>query len=153
MAAATAAAWRDGWFHTGDRAVRDGDGYIRFVDRLKDAIRRRGENVSSWEVEQVLLGHPAIAAAAVYPVRSELAEDEVMAALILHREASFDPLELMRFCETRLPYFAIPRFVDLVADLPRTESGKVQKFRLREKGVTRSAWDRDKSGYRLPRRR
>ena len=79
----TAEAWRDGWFHTGDRVVRQADGYFRFVDRLKDAIRRRGENISSFEVEQVLLSHPAVANAAAFPVRSPLAEDEVMAAIVL----------------------------------------------------------------------
>jgi len=139
---ATASAWRNGWFHTGDRVVRDADGCFRFVDRLKDAIRRRGENISSYEVEQVLQGHPAVASVAVYPVRSELAEEEVMAALVARPGEALDPAELARFCATRLPYFAIPRFIDVVADLPRTENGKVQKYKLRERGVTASAWDR-----------
>jgi len=80
----TAEAWRNLWFHTGDRVIRRSDGYFRFVDRLKDAIRRRGENISSFEVEQVLLSHPAVANAAAFPARSSLAEDEVMAAVILH---------------------------------------------------------------------
>ena len=118
------------------------DGAFRFVDRLKDAIRRRGENISSYEVEQVLQAHPAVAAVAVYPVRSELAEDEVMAAVVAREGAALDPAELAGFCRTRLPYFAIPRYVEVVADLPRTENGKVQKFRLRERGVTAGAtWD------------
>jgi crotonobetaine/carnitine-CoA ligase len=78
----TVEAWRNLWFHTGDRVIRDKDGYFRFVDRLKDAIRRRGENISSHEVEQVLLSHPDIEMVAVYPARSELAEDEVMAAIV-----------------------------------------------------------------------
>jgi crotonobetaine/carnitine-CoA ligase len=131
---ATLAAWRNLWFHTGDRVVREGDGAFRFVDRIKDAIRRRGENISSYEVEQVLQAHPAVAAVAVYPVRSELAEDEVMAAVVAREGATLDPAELAGFCRTRLPYFAIPRYVEVVADLPRTENGKVQKFRLRERG-------------------
>ena len=135
-------AWRNLWFHTGDRVVREADGAFRFVDRLKDAIRRRGENISSFEVEQVLLSHPGVAAVAVYPVRSELAEDEVMASLIARPDHVLDPAELARFCEARLPYFAVPRYVDVVADLPRTENGKVQKFRLRELGVTATTWDR-----------
>ena len=122
--------------------VREADGAFRFVDRLKDAIRRRGENISSYEVEQVLQGHPAVAAVAVYPVRSELAEDEVMAAVVVREGEVIDPVELVAFCRTRLPYFAIPRYVELVADLPRTENGKVQKFKLRERGVTPAAWDR-----------
>ena len=139
----TLRAWRNLWFHTGDRVVRDGDGAFRFVDRLKDSIRRRGENISSYEVEQVLLCHPAVAAVAVYPVRSELAEDEVMAALVARPDATLDVAELAAFCTTRLPRFAIPRFFDVVADLPRTENGKVQKFRLRELGITATAWDRE----------
>jgi len=139
---ATVAAWRNLWFHTGDRVVREADGCFRFVDRLKDAIRRRGENISSYEVEQVLQMHPAVAAVAVYPVRSELAEDEVMAALVARPGETLDPAELAHFCTDRLPYFAIPRYVEVVAELPRTENGKVQKYKLRERGVTPTAWDR-----------
>jgi crotonobetaine/carnitine-CoA ligase len=112
------------------------------VDRIKDAIRRRGENISSHEVEQVLSSHPSVATVAVYPVRSELAEDEVMAALIAQPGHAVDPAELARFCEARLPYFAIPRYIDVVGELPRTENGKVQKFKLRERGVTATTWDR-----------
>jgi crotonobetaine/carnitine-CoA ligase len=139
----TLRAWRNLWFHTGDRVVRDADGAFRFVDRLKDSIRRRGENISSHEVEQVLLCHPAVAAVAVYPVRSELAEDEVMAALVARPGTAIDAAALVDFCKERLPRFAIPRFLDVVADLPRTENGKVQKFVLRERGVTPTAWDRE----------
>ena len=138
----TVEAWRNLWFHTGDRVVRDGDGAFRFIDRIKDAIRRRGENISSFEVEQVLLSHPAVAAAAVYPVRSELAEDEVMAAVTTRPGQRLDPAELARHCESRLPYFAVPRYVDVLEDLPRTENGKVQKYKLRERGVTSATWDR-----------
>jgi carnitine-CoA ligase len=147
----TVEAWRNLWFHTGDRVIQDGDGYFRFVDRLKDAIRRRGENISSYEVEQVLLSHPDIDLAAVYPVKSELAEDEVMAAIVLRPQTTLDPVELMRFCETRMAYFAVPRYVDVVERLPATENGKVQKFKLRERGVTESTWDREASGFTLRR--
>jgi len=142
MPAKTVEAWRNLWFHTGDRVVRDADGAFRFIDRIKDAIRRRGENISSFEVEQVLLSHPGVAACAVYPVRSELAEDEVMAALIAREGETLDMRELAGFCEARLPYFAVPRFLDLMADLPRTENGKVQKYKLRERGVAATTWDR-----------
>ena len=148
----TVEAWRNLWFHTGDRVVRDTDGYFKFVDRLKDAIRRRGENISSYEVEQVLLSHPEIETAAVYPVQSELAEDEVMAAIVRRNGAALDEIALMDFCQTRLPYFAVPRFIAFVSDLPRTENGKVQKYKLREAGVTRETWDREAHGYRLRRR-
>ena len=137
----TVEAWRNLWFHTGDRVVRDGDGQFRFIDRLKDSIRRRGENISSYEVEQVLLSHPAIAAAAVYPVPSDLAEDEVMAAIVLQDCARLDVAALMAFCATRLPRFAIPRYVEFMASLPQTENGKVQKFKLRDRGVGAAAQD------------
>ena len=106
-AEATLAAWRNLWFHTGDRVVREADGAFRFVDRLKDAIRRRGENISSYEVEQVLQGHPAVAAVAVYPVRSELAEDEVMAAVVAKEGEAIDQAALVDFCRPRLPRSSI----------------------------------------------
>jgi len=138
----TVEAWRNLWFHTGDRVIRDADGAFRFVDRIKDAIRRRGENISSFEVEQVLLSHPAVASVAVYAVRSELAEDEVMAALVLRDGQRIAAQELAAFCESRLPYFAIPRYIELMDDLPRTENGKVQKYRLRERGVGAATWER-----------
>jgi crotonobetaine/carnitine-CoA ligase len=147
----TVEAWRNLWFHSGDRVVREPDGYFRFVDRLKDAIRRRGENISSFEVEQVLLGHPAIATAAVYPVPSTLGEDEVMAAIVLKPGSELSAPELMAHCEPRLAYFAVPRFVDFLDALPATENGKVQKFKLRERGVTATTWDREAAGYVLKR--
>ncbi|MBV9607939.1 MAG: ATP-dependent acyl-CoA ligase [Acidobacteria bacterium] len=141
----TAQAWRNFWFHTGDRVVRQPDGYFRFVDRLKDAIRRRGENISSFEVEQVLLSHPAVANAAAFPVRSPLAEDEVMAAVILQPGQQLTEAELIAFCEPRLPYFAVPRYLEFVRELPTTESGKVEKYKLRERGLTETTWDREAS--------
>lgn len=147
----TVEAWRNLWFHTGDRVVRDADGYFTFMDRLKDAIRRRGENISSYEVEQVLLSHPAVEVAAVFPVKSEMAEDEVMTAIVLREGATLSEVELMQFCEPRLSYFAVPRFVEFMAQLPATENGKIQKFKLRERGVTDQTWDRETSGYQLRR--
>ena len=139
----TVEAWRNLWFHTGDRVVRGDDGYFRFIDRMKDAIRRRGENVSSFEVEQVLLSHPDVAEAAAFPVRSELAEDEVMAAIVLRDGSALTPVLLANYCKGRMPAFAIPRFIEFVDALPMTENGKVQKFRLRERGVTAATWDRE----------
>jgi len=137
----TVEAWRNLWFHTGDRVVHEADGYFRFVDRLKDAIRRRGENISSFEVEQVLLGHPAVANAAVFPVRSALAEDEVMAAVVVNPDQALAPADLIAYCAPRLPYFAVPRYLEFMAELPMTENGKVQKYKLRERGVTAQTWD------------
>ncbi|HSC92165.1 MAG TPA: ATP-dependent acyl-CoA ligase [Gaiellaceae bacterium] len=148
---ATVRAWRNLWFHSGDRVVRDEDGFFRFLDRLHDAIRRRGENVSAWEVEQVLVRHPDVEAAAVIPVPSELGEDEVMACVVPRRGASLDPVDLVRFCEPLLAYFAIPRYVDVVPELPLTQNGKVRKFVLRERGVTGATWDRERAGVELRR--
>ena len=147
----TIEAWRNLWLHSGDRVLREKDGQFRFLDRLKDAIRRRGENISSFEVEQVLISHPEIAAAAVFPVGSELAEDEVMAAILRKPESRLSELELIEFCEPRLPRFALPRFLEFVTELPRTENGKVQKFKLRERGIGPGTWDREKAQAPPPR--
>jgi carnitine-CoA ligase len=149
MPEATVTAWRNLWFHTGDRVIRSEDGWFRFIDRLKDAIRRRGENISSYEVEQVLLQHPAVASAAVFAVPAELGEDEVMAAIITKPGRRVDPAELLDHCQPRLAYFAVPRYVEFVNELPMTENGKVRKRVLRERGVTASAWDREAAGYVL----
>jgi crotonobetaine/carnitine-CoA ligase len=151
MPDATIDSWRNLWFHTGDRVLRDSDGWFRFLDRREDTIRRRGENISSTEVEQVLLEHPAVGAVAAYPVASELAEDEVMATVVLRPGSSVDPLELIVHCEPRLAYFAIPRYLEFAQELPLTENGKVRKQELRARGVTSRTWDRDSSGYRLRR--
>jgi carnitine-CoA ligase len=147
----TVEAWRNLWFHTGDRVICDQNGYFVFIDRLKDAIRRRGENISSYEVEQVLLSHPLIEVAAVFPVKSEMAEDEVMTAIVLREGAKLDEVNLMQFCETRMAYFAVPRFVEYLSQLPATENGKIQKFKLRERGITPNTWDREVAGYKLTR--
>jgi carnitine-CoA ligase len=146
MPEATLAAWRNLWFHTGDRVVREPDGWFRFLDRTKDAIRRRGENISSFEVEQVLSQYPGVAQVAAFGVPSELGEEEVMAAVMAEPEAELDPPEILRFCESRLAYFAIPRYVELVDELPLTENGKVRKAVLRERGVGEGAYDREAAG-------
>jgi crotonobetaine/carnitine-CoA ligase len=153
MDAVNAEANRDGWFHTGDRGYLDTDGFLYFVDRKKDAIRRRGENISSWEVEQVLARHPAVAEAAVFPVRGEMSEDEVMASIVCHAGVVADPVALIRHCEKNMSYFMVPRFVEFVADLPRTATEKVQKSVLRESAERRldQLWDREKAGIVLTR--
>jgi crotonobetaine/carnitine-CoA ligase len=149
----TVEAWRNLWFHTGDRVVREPDGFYRFMDRMKDAIRRRGENISSYEVEQVLVSHPQVENAAVFPVRSELAEDEVMAAVVLRPGETIDYAALLDYCQPRMPYFAVPRYLEFVEALPVTENGKVTKYKLRERGVTAASWDREKAGYKVSRKR
>ena len=147
----TGQAFRSGWFRTGDRVVREADGYFRFVDRMKDAIRRRGENISSFEVEQVLLSHPDVGNAAVFPVPSELAEDEVMAAVVRRAGSLLTERALAEFCAPRLARFAVPRFIEFVDELPTTENGKVQKYKLRDRGVTKKAWDREAEAEQIKR--
>ncbi len=141
-AEATAAAWRNGWFHTGDMFVRDGDGDYRFVDRLKDAIRRRGENISSYEVEVEILAHPDVREAAVVAVPSAFTEDEVLAVLAPVTGRSIDPAGLVAFLEPRLPPFMVPRYIRIVDDLPKTPTAKVEKHILRAAGLTPECWDR-----------
>jgi crotonobetaine/carnitine-CoA ligase len=151
MADKTVEAWRNLWFHTGDRVICDAEGYFHFVDRMKDAIRRRGENISAYEVEQVVLSHAAVATAAVFAVPSELAEDEVMVAAVLRPDAALTAPELLDHCQPRLPYYAVPRYVEFVDELPATENGKIQKFKLRERGITPATWDREAHGYKVAR--
>jgi len=151
MPEATVEAWRNLWLHTGDRVLREADGRFRFLDRMKDAIRRRGENISSYEVEQVLLAHPAVAQAAVFPVKSELAEDEVMAAVVFRAGLSASALEILDYCAPKMPYFAVPRYLDLVTSLPATENGKVQKYKLRERGVGPQTFDAVAAGFKARR--
>lgn len=148
---ATAAAWRNGWFHTGDGFRKDAEGNFYFVDRLKDAIRRRGENISSFEVESEILSHPAVREAAAVAVKSEIAEDEVMAVVALKDGAEFDPADLIEFLRPRMAHFMIPRYVRVVDGLPRTPTAKIEKVRLREAGITDDTWDRDKAGITIKR--
>jgi crotonobetaine/carnitine-CoA ligase len=150
---ATADAWRNGWFHTGDAFRRDADGHYFFVDRLKDTIRRRGENISSFEVEAELCAHPAIKEAAAYAVPSELGEDEVMAALALQPGATFEPAEMIAFLAERMAHFMVPRYLRVVPELPKTPTQKVQKHLLRSDGVTADAFDRVRAGLVLKRER
>ncbi|MBR0916405.1 ATP-dependent acyl-CoA ligase [Bradyrhizobium japonicum] len=147
----TVEAWRNLWFHSGDRVVRDAGGNYRFIDRMKDSIRRRGENVSSWEVEQTIQSHPAVAACAIYPLPSELGEDEVAAAILLEPGQSLEPVDIVRHCEGQIAYFAIPRYVRILSQMPLTENGKIKKGMLREAGITTDTWDREAAGVRVRR--
>jgi carnitine-CoA ligase len=147
MPEATAAALRNGWFRTGDRGVCDADGWFTFLDRTKDAIRRRGENISSWEVEQVLNGHPSIEETAVIGVPSELTEEEVLAAVKVKDGLELAPEAILDYAQERLPHFAVPRYIRFVSDLPKNPQQRIQKFLLREQGVTDETWDRESVGY------
>jgi crotonobetaine/carnitine-CoA ligase len=153
MPEATLKAYRNLWFHTGDRGYFDADGYLYFVDRKKDAIRRRGENISSWEVEQIISRHPAVEEVAIYPVRAEMAEDEVMATVVCRPGMSLAEADLVRFCQDNMAYFMVPRFVEIIGEMPKTMTQKVQKFRLQEMAQARLSeiWDREKAGIKVTR--
>jgi carnitine-CoA ligase len=141
----TVEAWRNLWFHTGDALRRDKNGWYYFVDRYKDALRRRGENISSYEVEQALLGHPAVIECAVVGVAADVdaGEDEVLALVVANGSLSAD--ELWEFCNGKIPSFAIPRFIRFTDALPKTPSEKVRKAALRETGITADTYDRTMS--------
>lgn len=137
----TVAAWRNLWLHSGDLMCSDADGYYYFVDRSKDAIRRRGENISSREVETEINAHSAVLESAVFGIDSEHTEQEVMAAVVLRQGETLSPETLIGFLEPRMPRFMLPRYVQMLDELPRTPTGKIQKFELRARGP-RLAWDR-----------
>ncbi len=142
MPSATLESRRDLWFHTGDLARRDSDGFFYFVGRRTDSIRRRGENISAFEVEEVVKLHPAVLDAAAYGVPSDLTEDDVMVAVVPRPDHVVDPHELTRFCAARMGRHMVPRYVDVVEVLPRTPTEKVEKAQLRQRGVTLTTWDR-----------
>jgi crotonobetaine/carnitine-CoA ligase len=140
--AATTEAMRGGWFHSGDRGEVDADGYFTFLDRLKDSIRRRGENISSYEVERAINEHPLVIESAAVAVPSELGEDEVMIVVVPREEGELTPEQLIEFAEQRIARFMVPRFVRFVDALPKTGTERVRKFMLREQGAA-DAWDRE----------
>jgi crotonobetaine/carnitine-CoA ligase len=149
---ATVEATRNLWFHTGDLGRVDDDGYLFFVDRKKDALRRRGENISSFEMEKTLYGHRALRDVAVHAVPSELGEDDVKITVVLQDDAQLTEEELCRWMAERVPYFAIPRYVEFRDDLPRNPVGRVLKYQLRDEGVTSATWDREAAGVVFERR-
>ncbi len=144
--AATATAWRNGWFHTGDILRRDDDGNFYFVDRLKDAIRRRGENISSFELENEIAQHPAVKEVAVVGVPSEFGEDDVLAVVALQEGALLEPADLIEYLVPKVPYYMVPRYLRYMSELPKTPTQKVQKTSLRADGITANTWDREKAG-------
>ena len=143
---ATAAAWRNGWFHTGDAFRRDADGNFFFVDRIKDAIRRRGENISSFEVEAEVLCHPAVLEAAAVAVPSADSEDEVLLVVTANAGHVIEPRELLWFLVPRMAHFMLPRFIRVIAEMPKTPTAKIEKHRLKAAGVTPDTWDREAHG-------
>jgi len=151
MPDATVKAFRNCWYHTGDFGYKDEDGYLYFVDRKKDALRKGGENISSFEVEEVIRSNPKVLDVAVFAVPSELTEDEVMTAVVLKPGEQMTPEELIAWCEPRMAHFAVPRYVEFRDSLPKTPTLRVEKYKLREEGITKDTWDRVKAGYKLRR--
>jgi crotonobetaine/carnitine-CoA ligase len=147
----TAEAFGNLWFHTGDLAKKDKDGYYYFVDRKKDAFRRRGENISSFEVERVVNSHPSVLESAAVAVPSEVGEDEVKICVVLRPDFRATPEELIRYCNDRMPYFAVPRYVEFVESLPKTPTDRVEKYKLKQAGITAKTWDREKAGVQVRR--
>ena len=135
MPAETVNAWRNLWFHTGDGLRRDADGWYYFVDRVSDSMRRRGENISSYEIEQAVLGHSGVlqCAAVAVPAELETGEDEVMLCIV--PDGQLETTELFEWCVETLPRFALPKYIKLMDDMPRTPSGKLRKFELRGAGT------------------
>jgi carnitine-CoA ligase len=138
----------EGWFLTGDLAYRDAEGNFYFADRKTDSMRRRGENISSYEVEKIVNQHPAVLESAAFGVPSELGEDEVMIAVVLKTGQRAAPEEIIRFCEQRMAKFMVPRYIDFRESLPKTETHRVQKTPLKRQGTTATTWDREKQSPR-----
>ena len=146
---ATVQAWRNLWFHTGDIGRIDEEGWLYFVDRKKDYIRRRGENISTFEMEAVFFEHPAIQDVAVHAVLSPLGEDEVKVTAVLRPGEEVSEEELCRWSIERLPRFAVPLYIEFRDDLPRSATGKVLKEELRSEGATSATWDREAAGIKV----
>jgi crotonobetaine/carnitine-CoA ligase len=148
----TADAWRNGWFHTGDAFRRDGGGNYFFVDRIKDSIRRRGENISSFEIEVLVGAHPEVLQAAAVAVPSEVGEDEVKVCIVPVSGVTINPSALIRDLVASMPGFMVPRYVEIMDALPVTDATlRVRKVELRERGVTDLTWDREAAGIQVPR--
>ncbi len=147
----TAKVFRNLWYHTGDAGYQDDEGRLFFVDRLTDSMRRRGENISSMEVEDEVNQHPDVLECAVFPVLAEHSEQEVMVVITPQPDVTIEPEKLIRFLDQRMAYFMIPRYIEFTAAIPKTPTGKMEKYKLRAKGITPSTWDRVAAGIKLSR--
>lgn len=141
----------DEWFRTGDLGALDDRGNLTYVDRLKDSLRRRGENVSSVEVETTVMHHPAVLEAAAVGVPSDLGEDDILVVVVLRPGAELHHAELLDFCSARMPYFCVPRYLEVLDEIPKNVIGRVRKDLLRIRGLGPQAWDREEHGYILSR--
>jgi crotonobetaine/carnitine-CoA ligase len=148
---ATVEVSRNLWHHTGDLGKMDQDGELFYVDRKQDFLRRRGENISSFEVESAVGRHDAIAAVVAHAVASEYTEDELKICVLLKDGETLSYEDLFEHCVENLPYFAVPRYLEFVDELPITPSGRIQKYVLRQRGVTEETWDRQAAGLTVDR--
>jgi crotonobetaine/carnitine-CoA ligase len=135
---------RDGWVYSGDYFYADKEGNLFFTDRKSDSMRRRGENISSFEVESIIEKHPDVEVCAAFGVPSELGEDEVMIWMIPREGAKLDLKDLIRYCAETMAYFMVPRYIDIVEEIPRTETLRIIKTQMKKQGVTERTWDREK---------
>ena len=143
----TAEAWRNLWFHSGDMGYRDADGYVYFVDRFTDRIRRRAENISSYDIEVAASTHPAIVECAAIGVPSEFElDDDIKLCVVSETAASLEPASLIEYLVPLLPHYMVPRYVEYLDALPRTPTNKVRKAEMRAAGVTPFTWDRQAAG-------
>jgi carnitine-CoA ligase len=150
---ATHAAWRNGWFHTGDALRRDADGYYYFHDRYKDAVRRRGENISSFEVEREVIAYPGIADVACVPYPADVGgDDEVKVFYVVEPGAQINLEAVVEFLVEQMPHYMVPRYFEPIDELPRTATQRVQKFQLRQKGNSERTWDREAAGMVVSRK-
>jgi crotonobetaine/carnitine-CoA ligase len=149
---ATVETSRNWWYHTGDVGRIDDDDYLFFVDRKADYLRRRGENISSFEVERILMSHGALADVVVHAVLSKMSEDDLKITATIAEGQSVTEADLFRWCIDQLPYFALPRYIEFRSELPRSPVGRVLKRELRAEGVTAATWDADESGITFEKR-
>jgi crotonobetaine/carnitine-CoA ligase len=143
----TVEAWRNLWFHTGDLFYRDEDGFLYFVGRKKETIRRRGENISPYEIESVVNEHPAVLESAAVGVPSEIGDEDVKIYIVLKPGTHLDFMEFLTWCDQHLPYYMVPRYVEVVEALPKTPTQRIQRYLLKERGVG-NAFDAFKAGFK-----
>jgi crotonobetaine/carnitine-CoA ligase len=146
---ATAEAYRGGWFHSGDLGVVDDEGWWYYKGRKKESMRRLGENISAWEIETVINQHPDVLECGAHAVKSELGEDEVKVAIVTQPGATPTPESVLEFCKGKMAHYAIPRYVEFVDALPKTETHRIQYAALKTRGITPETWDREAVGYKV----
>jgi crotonobetaine/carnitine-CoA ligase len=148
---ATNAVWTNMWMHTGDLGKLDEDGWMYFADRAKDYLRSRGENISSFEVEATFIGHHDVVEVAVHAIGAQTGEDEIKATIVMREGSILSQKDLCLWAIDHLPYFAVPRYFEFRAELPKNPTGRVLKYKLRDEGVTADTWDREAAGIQVRR--